>query len=60
VTHFRYDRWGHLIAESDGSGNVLRDHIWLGDMLVRAVAGGKLHFVHPNHLNTLQRITDGG
>jgi YD repeat-containing protein len=58
VTHFHYDRAGHLIAESDGAGNVLREHIWLGDMPVGVVAGGTLYFVHPDHLNTPQRITD--
>jgi RHS repeat-associated protein len=60
VTHFHYDRAGHLIAESDAAGNVLREHIWLGTMPVGFVAGGTLYFVHPDHLNTPQRITDAG
>jgi RHS repeat-associated protein len=60
VTHFHYDRGGHLIAESDGSGNVLREHLWLGDMPVGLAAGGALYFVHPDHLGTPQRITDAG
>jgi RHS repeat-associated protein len=60
VTQFHYDRAGRLIAESDNLGNVLREHLWLEDMAVGYVTGGALYFVHPDHLGTPQRITDGG
>ncbi len=58
TTHFHYDRSGRLLAESDGSGNLLREHIWLDDMPIGFVAAGTLYFVHPDHLNTPQRLTD--
>jgi RHS repeat-associated protein len=60
ITQFHYDRAGRLIAESDNLGNVLREHLWLEEMPVGYVAGGALYFVHPDHLGTPQRITDGG
>jgi hypothetical protein len=60
VTQFHYDRAGHLIAESDNVGNVLREHLWLDDTPVGYVTAGALYFVHPDHLGTPQRITDGG
>ena len=60
VTVFHYDRAHHLIAESDALGNVLREHLWLDDLPVGYAAGGALYFVHPDHLGTPQRITDGG
>ncbi len=60
VTVFHYDRAHHLIAESDALGNVLREHLWLDDLPVGYAAGGTLYFVHPDHLGTPQRITDGG
>ncbi len=60
VTQFHYDRAGHLIAESDNLGNVMREHLWLDDMPVGYVTAGALYYVHPDHLGTPQRITDGG
>jgi YD repeat-containing protein len=34
TTLFDYDRWGHVIAESNGTGVVSREYVWLGDMPV--------------------------
>jgi uncharacterized protein RhaS with RHS repeats len=60
VFDFHYDEAEHLIAESDGtSGAVRNEYIWLDDMPVAMVSAGTLYFIHPDHLGTPQRITDG-
>jgi RHS repeat-associated protein len=55
---FLYDRSGHVLAESDAQGNVMDEFIWLDDMPVGFVSGGTLYFVHPDHLDTPQKMTD--
>ena len=57
--HFHYDRGGHLIAESDGAGNVLREYVFLGDMPVAFVTPtGGIDIIHTDHLGTPQKMTD--
>jgi RHS repeat-associated protein len=59
VTHFIYDRAGHVLAEADAAtGATLKEHLWLDDTPVAMTNGGTLYFVHPDHLGTPQRITD--
>jgi RHS repeat-associated protein len=59
ITHFVYDRAGHVLAEADGAtGATLKEHLWLGDMPVAMTSGGTLFFVHPDHLGTPQQITN--
>jgi RHS repeat-associated protein len=59
---FVYDRAGHLIEEADGSGNAVREYIWLGDTPVAMVdhsgATPVLYYIHSDHLNRPQKITD--
>ena len=56
VFHHALD--GSLLAESDGSGNVLREHIYVEGQPVAVATGGQLYFVHADRLGTPQRITD--
>lgn len=59
TVHFHYDEDGRLIAESDGSGTNLREYIWLGNMpLAQIEAAGTVYYVHTDHLNTPQKMTD--
>jgi RHS repeat-associated protein len=59
TTDFHYDRFGHLIAESDGSGNVLREYVFLGDTPVAFVTPtGGIDIIHTDHLGTPQKMTD--
>src|SRR5260221_11909418 len=59
ITHFTYDRLGHLLAESNGAtGAAQTEYLWLGDMPLALVTGGSLYFIHPDHLNTPQKATD--
>lgn len=59
TTHFHYDQAGHLIAESQWSGAVIREYVWLDDMpLAQIESNGSLYYIHPDHLNTPQKLTD--
>jgi RHS repeat-associated protein len=62
TTHFHYDQDGRLIAESDGTGTVIREYIWLGTkpigLVVGPAASATLYFVHADHLERPQKITD--
>jgi len=61
VTHFVYDRAGHLLAESNGAtGAAQTEYVWLDDMPLALVTNGTLYFIHPDHLNTPQKATDAG
>src|SRR5258708_21636148 len=59
VTHFLYDRAGHLLAESNGAtGAAQTEYLWLDDTPLALVTNGNLYFIHPDHLNTPQKATD--
>ncbi len=61
ITHFIYDRSGHLLAESNGAtGAAQTEYLWLDDMPLALVTNGNLYFIHPDHLNTPQKATDAG
>ncbi|HEY0105573.1 MAG TPA: RHS repeat-associated core domain-containing protein [Rhizomicrobium sp.] len=60
---FVYDSAGHLIEEANAStGAAVREYIWLDDMPVGLVddtgAGPVLYYIHADHLNRPQKITD--
>jgi RHS repeat-associated protein len=63
ITQYVYDQAGHLLAESDGSGNTLTEYVWLDDMPIALVANvdtsPTLYFVHTDHLDRPIRMTDG-
>ena len=62
TTHFHYDQDGRLIAESDSTGAVIREYLWLGPKPIGLVVGpatsATLYFVHADHLDRVQKITD--
>jgi RHS repeat-associated protein len=62
TTHFHYDQDGRLLAESDGTGSLIREYLWLGDkplgLVVGPAASATLTFVHADHLERVQKITD--
>ena len=59
ITHFVYDRGGHLLAESNGAtGAAQTEYLWLDDMPLALVTNANLYFIHPDHLNTPQKATD--
>jgi RHS repeat-associated protein len=59
ITHFHYDESGHLIAETQPSGTVVREYVWLDDMPLAQIEGtGNIYYIHPDHLGRPQKMTD--
>lgn len=65
TTQYLYDAWDHLLAETNGSGTVVREYIWLGDTPVAVLDGSAnpaspaLLFVHADHLKRPELMTNG-
>jgi YD repeat-containing protein len=61
VTLLVYDESGHLLGEYDGSGNLIEETVWMGDVPVATLqpngTGVSVYYVHADHLNTPRRIT---
>ncbi len=52
---FHYDLSGHLIAETDETGQTLVEYFYLGDQpLAKIGSGGVVHYYHNDHLTTPQ------
>jgi hypothetical protein len=59
TTHFHYDEGGHLIAETQPDGTLIREYVWLNDMpLAQIESNGAIYYIHPDHLNRPQKMTD--
>ena len=64
TTLYVHDQDDHIVAELNGSGQTLKEYIWLGDLPVAVVdavntATPTLYFVHVDHLMRPVRMTDG-
>ena len=62
ATLYVHDLDDHIIAETDASGQTLREYIWLGDIplaVVDKVATGSpvIYYVHADHLGRPARMT---
>jgi RHS repeat-associated protein len=56
---FHYDLRGHLIAETDQSGQMLAEYVYLGDQLLSMIKPGEaVYYYHNDHLGTPQVLTD--
>ncbi len=64
TTPFVLDRFGHLLAEANGSGAAQKEYIWLDDVPVAVVddtgAAPVLYFIHTDQLGTPQKVTGPG
>jgi RHS repeat-associated protein len=62
VALFVYDEAGHLLGEYDGSGNLIEETIWMGDVPVATLQPNgtavSVYYIHTDHLNTPRRITN--
>ena len=59
TTHYHYDQKGHLIAESQSNGAMIREYVWLNDMPIAQIeSSGAIYYIHPDHLGRPQKITD--
>lgn len=57
---FHYDHLGHLTAETNQSGQMLAEYIYLGDQLLAMIKPGEsVYYFHNDHLGTPQILTDG-
>ena len=61
TTMFMQDEAGHLIGEYDGSGNLIEETVWLGDIPVATLqpngsGGVNIFYVHTDHLNAPRKI----
>jgi len=52
TTFFHYGLDGRLIAETDGSGNTVREYVWDDSVPVAQIAGGVITYLHVDHLGT--------
>ena len=58
TTYYYYDSNGQLIAELDGSGNTVREYVYLDGRPLALVTGGNIYTMHTDHLGTPQLVTD--
>ena len=57
---FHYDLMDHLIAETNQSGQMLAEYVYLGDQLLAMIKPGDVaYYYHNDHLGTPQVLTDG-
>lgn len=56
-----YDESGHTLGEYSGSGNLIEETVWLGDIPVATLqpsgSSVAINYVHTNHLNTPTKVT---
>jgi RHS repeat-associated protein len=56
-----YDEQGHVLGEYDGSGNLIEETVWLGDIPVATLrpngSGVGIYYVHTDQLNTPRQVT---
>jgi RHS repeat-associated protein len=61
TTIFMQDEAGHLIGEYDGTGNLIEETVWLGDIPVATLRsngfGVNIFLVHTDHLNTPRKVS---
>ncbi len=56
---FHYDLLGHLIAETNQTGQMLAEYIYLGDQLLVMIKPGEAaYYFHNDHLGTPQILTN--
>ena len=61
TTTFMQDEAGHLIGEYDGSGNLIEETVWLGDIPVATLqpngsGGVNIFYIHTDHLNAPRKV----
>lgn len=61
TTVFMQDEAGHLIGEYSGSGSLIEETVWLGDIPVVTLqpngsGGVNVYYVHTDHLNTPRKV----
>ena len=62
TTILMQDEAGHLIGEYDGSGNLIQETVWLGDIPVATLqpngsGGVNIFYVHTDHLSAPRKVS---
>jgi RHS repeat-associated protein len=57
ITLYQYDSIGHLLEETNGTGSVQADYLYLGDQPVAEISGGAFYYLHDDHVGTPQIAT---
>ena len=61
ATLYWYDEAGHLLGEYDGSGSLIQETVWLGDIPVATLRPSgstvSIYYVHADQLNTPRQVT---
>ena len=59
TTVYLYDVFGHLIAEHDQSGGLIRDYVWMDDLPVAQIDQGEVFsYLHFDHLGSPRLATN--
>ncbi len=58
TTVFHYDQSGQLIAESDATGGVTAEYVYLNSQPLAKIEGSNVFYYHNDHLGTPQKMTD--
>lgn len=60
TTLYAYDQAGHILGEYDGSGNLIQETVWLGDIPVATLRPGgasvAIYYVETDQLNTPRAV----
>lgn len=58
---YGYDEAGHLLGEYDGTGALIEETVWLGDIPIATLrpngASVSIYYVHSDQLNTPRQVT---
>ncbi len=58
ATRFIYGQNGELLAETDATGKVLREYIYLNGTPLAVLDSSGVHYLHTDHLDTPRAATD--
>ncbi len=58
ATRFIYGQGGELLAETDATGAVLREYIYLNGAPLAVLDSSGVHYLHTDHLGTPRAVTD--
>jgi RHS repeat-associated protein len=58
TTIFHYNQSGQIIAESETSGNISVEYVYLNGQPLGKIEGSNVYYYHNDHLGTPQKLTD--
>ncbi len=58
TTYYHYDLRGRLIAESNSTGTITAEYVYLNGQPLAKIEGTNTYYYHNDHLGTPQKLTD--